>query len=55
MRMLRLDNVLVQKENNGNNLSFIFRSKRWSMYTFVIAILLIVGATIIDEVDNVRF
>ena len=49
MRMLRSDPVFVQQEGAGDELSFGFRGRICSLITFVIAVLLIVGANVIGE------
>jgi len=53
--MLRLDHVLVLREDVGDVLSFAFRGRRWSIYTFLISITLLVGTIVIKGLPDVHY
>lgn len=53
--MLRFDHILVQQKSDKNSLSFSFRGKRWSVYSFIIAMALFVGTVIVSDINNVLY
>jgi len=52
--MMRKNNILVLDAEDAHHFTFVFRGKRWSLYTLVIAIAVLVGTLAVSHQSHIR-
>ncbi len=53
--MLRTDALLIYRPDIKHNLTFVFRGKRWTVYTILLAILVFIGTHAISHMVHVQY